>query len=482
MKNFYEILGISKTATIEEINEAFTNKADAIISEIRKREKKGENVDDLKAKYRELQVAFNTLSDPEKRKAYDEKLKKQEMIPVNGTGAGAAAGTRVVEEEEAEETAKKGNKFIAGFAVGALAAAIILASLLGAYHLGKNSNDTSITKGGALTGVEQTQIAEENGLTAAEGTFGDTQENQGSKQEQYAAYNYGDIMDDELVAKRAEVLVGELNEAGIVNPTTVAPYTKEEVFNLIKYANGVYTPSTMEEIDLLQLDLLNILISQLNTDPYLFHVVYATGDDSVESLLETPKTVHFADAFTKYGQNGIYPLISWLEEKTNAIYATKDRTEIAAIRDEVLQAVADVMKGNGCTIYIDKNEYHFTSEQILSDPASAMLFTIYPQLVAANNYEGSNELGESWSSKKEWKVFNKFNTSGVDENGQPVYEYDVVPLEEMEIWLNNGCDEQWLIDDAVLLDGKTMGQMVQQTLEGMAQNNLQMSQGSLTLK
>jgi len=137
--------------------------------------------------------------------------------------------------------------------------------------------------------------------------------------------------------------------------------------------------------------------------------------------------------------------------------------------------MADIMKGNGCTIYVDKTEYHFTSEQILANPASALLLTTDAQLVFANSLPGL--------VNTHWNVENKFLSDA---------EYDVVSYDEINAWINNGCDYEWGIDQAVteensygetvLMDGQTFGQRIQGNLEGMAQNNLEMNKGkSLTL-
>ncbi len=290
---------------------------------------------------------------------------------------------------------------------------------------------------------------------------------------------YGDIMDDNLVQQRATALVNELNTLKVINPVTCVPYTVDECFALIKYANGVYVPATMEEIDVLHLNLLNLLISPLNTDQYLYHVVYASGNDDFKDLAEeavdnvTP--VNFAGAFAEYGENGVYPLTQWMQEKREEIYTTTDREEINKIYIEVGQVMADIMKGNGCTITVMENgkerTYTFTSEQILANHASAMLLTIDAQLIFANHYEIRDENDKVIDSTQTvWQVYNKFNGE----------EPDQVSLDEIQAWINNGCDYEWGIED-VLIGGQTFGQRIQGDMEGMAQNNYAMHSGqSLT--
>ena len=118
----------------------------------------------------------------------------------------------------------------------------------------------------------------------------------------------------------------------------------------------MYIPSTIEEIDVLHLNLLNLLVSPLNTDAYLFHVAYVTGNEDFKDLAveyaKDMKPINFAGAFAEYGTNGVYPLSVWMQQQREAIYSTTDREEVERIYNEVGQVMADLMKGNGCTITV----------------------------------------------------------------------------------------------------------------------------------
>ena len=63
MKNYYEILGLDKTATPEEIKKAF--RKSAMVHHPDRKETGNE------AKFKEIKEAYETLSDPQKRTAYD---------------------------------------------------------------------------------------------------------------------------------------------------------------------------------------------------------------------------------------------------------------------------------------------------------------------------------------------------------------------------------------------------------------------------
>ena len=333
------------------------------------------------------------------------------------------------------------------------------------------------------TTVRQRVVSAIAGLVVAVSAFGATAAKPVSARAESAivaeaqtdANDFGEIYDDAFVLEQATKLVEELDAAGVVNPVTGEKYTVEQVFALIKYSWGVYTPSSMEEIDVLHLNLLNLLISPLNTVDYLYHVVFASGNDDFNALLNpNPKHVGFADAFTGYKNNGVYPLVKWFEAKRIAIFSSLDREEVNAIYREVGQVMADLMKGNGATITWEGKEYTYTSEQVLANHSSAMLITVEFQLIMANHYEIRNDKEEIIDQVPQtWEVYNRLNSSGVDENGMPIIKPDIVTYDEMNAWVNNGCDYEWPIE-SVLIDGQTFGQRIQGDMEGMALNNYHM--------
>src|SRR5690606_31050593 len=64
-EDYYNILGVSRTATPKEIQKAYRDRARKLHPDM--------NPDDkaAKAKFQKLQAAYDTLNDPEKRKLYD---------------------------------------------------------------------------------------------------------------------------------------------------------------------------------------------------------------------------------------------------------------------------------------------------------------------------------------------------------------------------------------------------------------------------
>ena len=67
-KNYYEILGVSKTATPDEIKSAYRKLARQYHPDLHP------NDEECAKKFKEVNEANETLSDPEKRKQYDFEL------------------------------------------------------------------------------------------------------------------------------------------------------------------------------------------------------------------------------------------------------------------------------------------------------------------------------------------------------------------------------------------------------------------------
>ena len=64
MENYYEILGVSPTANNDEIKDAFWSLARLHHPDVSEEE-------DAVEKFQVISLAYDTLSDPEKRKKYD---------------------------------------------------------------------------------------------------------------------------------------------------------------------------------------------------------------------------------------------------------------------------------------------------------------------------------------------------------------------------------------------------------------------------
>ena len=65
-RDYYEVLGVSKTASEDEIKKAFRKLAKKYHPDANPDNKK-----EAEAKFKEVNEAYETLSDPQKRKTYD---------------------------------------------------------------------------------------------------------------------------------------------------------------------------------------------------------------------------------------------------------------------------------------------------------------------------------------------------------------------------------------------------------------------------
>src|SRR3954466_7470803 len=124
-KDYYEVLGVARSASDTEIKKAFRKLAREYHPDVAKNKKQAES------KFKEINEAYEVLGDPAKRKKYDELGANWRMyeqgeaqggnpfaggqwnVNTGGTGAGAGrgGGFRTMTQEEMEELFGNANPF-----------------------------------------------------------------------------------------------------------------------------------------------------------------------------------------------------------------------------------------------------------------------------------------------------------------------------------------------------------------------------------
>ena len=519
MKKYYEILGLNEDATLEEVNDSFTRLSamlynarkngeisradyatrfdeleaarDAIVSAAKKEAEEAALVAEIEKNVKkEADKAVKEAKEEEKKKEEETGKKKEEE-----TGTKKATETKTVVKQSKVEKETGAKKSGLGWKI----AAVVLTGLLiigavkgcqdskkdrstGAYVTGRPAVTETIDE--TKTGQEETIPTTTQTPEATETQETQTQETQ--TPEDYSNREYvvdlGSVQDETLVRARAQELADQLNAAGIVCPRTGLPYEVDQLVQLIQFVNGVYIPDTQEEIDILYFDALDLSTAQMNTQYYMDHINYAMGMDDVLGRINSENNVThvtFSEAFVGYNGNGAYPLIQWIEQKRIQAYSTTDRAEKDRIMYEVFQVLADLMKGNGCTITIydgkeakEGIEYTFTADQVLANPSAAFFLMGEAKQILMNcGYVDAT-----------WTVYNRNNTNGVDENGQPILVPDTVSQMEIQEYYNNGCyDSYQQAIDENYPDGKTFAQITQMKIEALALNNFEMGHNGKSL-
>jgi len=90
-KNYYEILGVSKTATADELKAAYRKLAKKYHPDVYANASEAEKKD-AEAKFKDINHAYEVLSDPQKRAAFDTYGDENGPQMGAGTGAGGASG------------------------------------------------------------------------------------------------------------------------------------------------------------------------------------------------------------------------------------------------------------------------------------------------------------------------------------------------------------------------------------------------------
>lgn len=273
--------------------------------------------------------------------------------PENPTGAVKAEETTTVQGSK-EEKKKSGLGKKIAIATGAV---LVLASIgVAGFFIGKNideldKNDSYSNKVGffqSYNDEDKKQDEDEKYTWEYEGVEHENADEVTSDLPQLI--NYGDITDEREVNARAESLVDELNAAGLYNMATNAPYTTEEIKEVIYYINGAYVPENEDDAFAMVDRYLNLCLAPLNSEEFIYAVNYHGGEDSFKPYVENNKKqlrrVNFVEHLL-FGDSLVGPYLQWIEDQYYEMYMTTDREKQVEIYDSVLQSLADFSFGEG---------------------------------------------------------------------------------------------------------------------------------------
>lgn len=430
-QDYYGILGISRDANASEIDQAYAELKQDLLDRAKNALSKSAQ-EQIQAECDELDEAYDVLSDEDLRAKYD---KATTQITVY-------RGSRIVDEEDAEEIAEEARINWKKIALTAAIIAIIIATLGTGYFIGKNSNKN---KGDKVVGTTQSSdIVGGNEDPTQETTQenNNNQENNNINNETPTTVFYGDINDSQLVHERAQVLTSELNNAGIINIGTGIPYSVEEIENIILYMNGAYVPTSEQDVYDMYTEFLNFVTGPLNLETFIYQVNYQAGETSFADIInqnaQNPKTFDLATAAT-YGNGvgGYY--VQWLQDKYFELLYTTNEEDYNRIYSEVWQSYADIMKGNGYTFYVDKSAVTITEQELLQKGNIGVANQITFWLLNFEPFRNTK-------TQEQYDVVNKYISANPDE------QHDTVSIDEMFEYINAVCDINALdnIDEATI--------------------------------
>ena len=343
-KNYYQILGVSESATTNEILGAFNNAVNQLKEELDNGNISKDRYDE---RYEDLTEAADVLSDPTVKKDYDEA--RDEMT----TGTSNKGRQRVTGEEDGYTQAKKGRGCLVGVVATVLAAAILTCAIGAGVYLfdrfGKKGNDTDLD---TKPGYEQT-IEEEKSVVK----------------------NFGDPTNEKDVQKRVDAVKGQLKELGVVNPQTGLAYTDEELTAIIQYMNGAFKPEKEADAYTMVDEYLNFVAGIISAPKTLNMIQYQANSDVVtkdivQKDINSSKPFDFSNLLM--GDSYCHEVISYFNGMYGKLLSTTDREEYKAVHNEIYQSLAKLMYGDG--LEINGKNYTIRDFEGLGNQNDAVVF------------------------------------------------------------------------------------------------------------
>ena len=365
-KDYYGILGISNTATTGDVLRAYNAKMDALKSDLKRKKISGE---EYQAQRNLLSEAADILSNAEVRAEYDRE--RMALVPHTGNGQ----RTRVVDEEEAEETAKKGRGCLIPLACAALVLLVMTGVILGNMI----SNGLGFGNGKKIDtdpkpGIETTVTEDEN------------------QKEVAGVKNFGDPTNEKDVAERVAAIQTQLTDLGVFNPQTGVPYTDAEIKAIIQYVNGAYLPEKEADAYTMVDETLNFYAAIISAPKTLNMVQYQANSDVVtEDIVkqDIQECAPFDYSNLLMGDSRCYDVIAYFNNLYAKLLSTTDRTEYKAIHNEIYQSLAELMYGDG--LVLDGKTYTIRDFEGLQNQNDAAVFNALMYNIPVFHVEGINQ-------------------------------------------------------------------------------------------
>lgn len=334
-KDYYDFLKIDSNAKLNDILAAYSNLSATII------EDDVMSQEDKEAQMDELTEALRVLSNDELRALYDEARAK--YLRNNKITRHVV---RVVDEEEADE--EKTNK--AKFILGLLTTAAVIAIL---YFGGKAlvdgiSNKFNENKKPIIEQEDPNYTDDKDVIVDEEPK--DEEDNTVDNTVDVKVNYYGDINDEKLVTERANAIVNQFNNNGMINVYTGGSYTVDEVKKVIDYVTGTYQPVSEEDALMATDSYLNFAIAPGNSEHVIYQVNYLGGEESFKPALDKMNASYQPLCLVDnmiFGDCTAYPYLKWIENNYNKMVTTTDREECNRIFEETTQSIVELTCGRG---------------------------------------------------------------------------------------------------------------------------------------
>ena len=335
-KNYYQILGISNTASTGDVLRAFNAKIEQLDADLRKKKITREQYN---ARKDELSEAADILSNTEVRAQYDKD--RSAIVVHNGNER-----TKVIKEEDDEETAKKGRGCLIPLACAALVLLVMGGTILGNWI----SNGLGFGKDKQNLPGPETQV--ETTIPSTEDKDEDAIEEQ-TEEQVSSVQNFGDPTDEKQIAERVSAIQTQLQDLGVINPQTGIAYTDEELKAIIQYVNGAFLPSKEADAYTMVDETLNFYAGIISAPKTLNMVQYQANSDVITADIvnnDIQECAPFDYTSLLMGNSYCYDVIEYFNGLYAKLLSTTNRDEFKTIHNQIYQSLAELMYGDGLVV------------------------------------------------------------------------------------------------------------------------------------